>query len=89
MYCYLIENCSGEYIKLFSGKNDRIIRFESWIPCILKYSYYNTHIDGEINANKMGGELATIECRINFNMFSHLSALLSNVRIMHNFSKSC
>ena len=31
------------------------------LPCILRYSYFNTHIDGEINANKMGGGLTTIE----------------------------
>ena len=31
------------------------------LPCSLRYSYFNTHIDGEINANKMGGGLTTIE----------------------------
>ena len=53
------------------------------LPCILRYSYFNTHIDGEINANKMGGGLTTIELWINFNMFSHLSVSLFHVPIYY------
>ena len=51
-------------LAIYKTRNIREIQamlLKNDLPCILRYSYFNTHIDGEINANKMGGGLTTIE----------------------------